>query len=140
MKLLDGKTAIITGGARGIGKAIALTFASEGANIAITDLIYDDSVKEFETELNKMNIWAKVYISNAAKFDETQSLVNQILSDFSKVEILVNNAGITKDTLLMRMSEDQWDAVINVNLKSVFNFTKAIQNCMLKQKNGSIIN
>jgi len=140
MKLLEGKTAIITGGARGIGKAIALTFASEGANIAITDLIYDDSVIEFESELNQLKIRAKAYISNAAKFDETQSIVNQILSDFSKVDILVNNAGITKDNLLMRMSEDQWDAVINVNLKSVFNFTKAIQNCMLKQKNGSIIN
>ncbi len=140
MKLLEGKTAIVTGGARGIGKSIALKFASEGANIAITDLIYDDSVKELEDQLSKMGVKAKAYASNAAKFEDTQTVVNQIVADFGKVDILVNNAGITKDTLLMRMTEDQWDAVISVNLKSVFNYTKAVQSVMLKQKGGSIIN
>lgn len=140
MKLLQGKTAIITGGARGIGKAIAQKFAAQGANIAITDLVYDDNVKAFEAELNGMGIKAKAYASNAAKFDETQTVVNQIISDFGQVDILVNNAGITKDGLLMRMTEDQWDAVITVNLKSAFNFTKAVQATMLKQKAGSIVN
>lgn len=140
MKLLNGKVAIITGGARGIGKSIVKKFASEGANVAITDLLYDDSLKSFIEELNNMGIKAKAYVSNAANFNETQNIVNQIITDFGKVDILVNNAGITKDTLLLRMTEEQWDAVINVNLKSVFNYTKAVQNVMLKQKNGSIIN
>lgn len=140
MKLLEGKTAIITGGARGIGKAIAIKFATEGANIAITDLIYDDSVKAFEAELNAMGIKAKAYASNAAKFDETQATVTQIVSDFGRVDVLVNNAGITKDGALKRMTEDQWDAVITVNLKSVFNYTKAVQATMWKQGSGSIIN
>ncbi|BDX39197.1 beta-ketoacyl-ACP reductase [Tenuifilaceae bacterium CYCD] len=140
MKLLEGKTAIVTGGARGIGKAIALKFATEGANIAITDLIYDDSVKAFEVELNAMGVKAKAYASNAAKFDETQATVNQIVSDFGRIDILVNNAGITKDGALKRMTEDQWDAVIAVNLKSVFNYTKAVQATMWKQGSGSIIN
>jgi 3-oxoacyl-[acyl-carrier protein] reductase len=140
MKLLEGKTAIITGGARGIGKAIAKRFASEGANIAITDLFYDDTVKAFETELNSMGVKAKAYASNAALFEETQNTVAQIVNDFGRVEILVNNAGITRDTLLMRMSEEQWDSVITVNLKSAFNFTKAVLNTMLKQKDGRIIN
>ncbi len=140
MKLLEGKTAIITGGARGIGKAIALKFASEGANVAITDLIYDDNVKAFESELSAMGIKAKAYASNAALFEETQKTVEQIVKDFGAVDILVNNAGITKDTLLMRMTEEQWDSVIAVNLKSAFNFTKAVLMPMLKQKGGSIIN
>jgi 3-oxoacyl-[acyl-carrier protein] reductase len=140
MKLLEGKTAIITGGARGIGKSIAFRFASEGSNIVIIDLIFDDSVQAFEKELNSMGIKAKAYTANAAKFDEVQNIINQIIADFGRIDILVNNAGITKDTLLMRMTEEQWDAVINVNLKSVFNFTKAVQNIMLKQKSGSIVN
>jgi 3-oxoacyl-[acyl-carrier protein] reductase len=140
MKLLEGKTSIITGGARGIGKSIAKLFAQEGSNIAIIDLIYDESVQNFENELNALGIKAKAYSANAAKFEEVQTIVNQIISDFGRIDILVNNAGITKDTLLMRMTEEQWDAVINVNLKSVFNFTKAVQNIMLKQKSGSIIN
>jgi 3-oxoacyl-[acyl-carrier protein] reductase len=140
MKLLQGKTAIITGGARGIGKALAIKFASEGANVAITDLIYDEAVQAFEKELNAMGIKAKAYASNAAKFDDTQAVVAQIVADFGAVDILINNAGITKDGLLMRMTEEQWDAVINVNLKSAFNFTKAVQGTMLKQKGGSIIN
>ena len=140
MKLLEGKTAIITGGARGIGKAIAIKFASEGANIAITDLIYDDNVKAFEAELNAMGVKAKAYASNAAKFDDTQNVVSQIAADFGTIDVLVNNAGITKDGALKRMTEDQWDAVIAVNLKSVFNFTKAVQPVMWKQGSGSIIN
>lgn len=140
MKLLEGKVAIITGGARGIGKAIALRFASEGANVAITDLIYDDNVKAFEAELNAMGIKAKAYASNAALFDETQRTVDQIVADFGGVDILVNNAGITRDTLLLRMTEEQWDTVITVNLKSAFNFTKAVLNTMLRRKGGSIIN
>jgi len=140
MKLLEGKTAIITGGARGIGKAIAIKFANEGANIAITDLKVDENVKAFENELISLGIKAKAYASNAASFSETQEVVNKIVADFVKIDILVNNAGITKDTLLLRMSEEQWDAVINVNLKSVFNFTKAVQTILLKQKGGSIIN
>lgn len=138
--LLKGKTALITGAARGIGKAIAIKFAQQGANVAITDLVIDDSVKAFEAELNAMGIKAKAYASNAANFDETQTVVDEIVKEFGQVDVLINNAGITKDTLLMRMTEEQWDAVIAVNLKSVFNFTKAVQKIMLKQRNGSIIN
>jgi len=140
MKLLEGKTAIVTGGARGIGKAIAHCFAHEGANIAIVDLIFDESVQAFEKELCNIGIKAKAYTANAANLVEVQNIVNQIISDFGRVDILINNAGITKDTLLMRMTEEQWDAVISVNLKSVFNFTKAVQSIMLKQKSGSIVN
>jgi 3-oxoacyl-[acyl-carrier protein] reductase len=140
MKLLEGKTAIVTGGARGIGKAIVQKFASEGANVAIIDLINDDNVKAFVAELTNTGIKAKAYAANVAKFDEVQNIVNQIAADFSRVDILVNNAGITKDGALKRMTEEQWDAVITVNLKSVFNFTKAIQPVMWKQGVGSIIN
>jgi len=140
MKLLEGKTAIITGAARGIGKAIAMRFAAEGCNIAFTDLNYDDNCKATEKEIAKLGVKAKGYASNAANFAETQTVVEQIVKDFGVVDILVNNAGITKDTLLMRMTEEQWDAVINVNLKSSFNFTKACLSPMLKQKCGSIIN
>jgi 3-oxoacyl-[acyl-carrier protein] reductase len=140
MKLLEGKTAIITGASRGIGKAIAIKFAEEGCNIAFTDLFEDDNMKNTESELNAMGIKAKGYASNAANFEDTDRVVNEIVAEFNAIDVLVNNAGITKDTLLMRMTEDQWDAVINVNLKSVFNFTKAAQKIMLKQKSGSIIN
>src|SRR5690554_273857 len=140
MKLLEGKTAIITGASRGIGKAIAVKFASEGCNVAFTDLFEDENMKATEGELEAMGVKAKGYASNAAKFDETDKVVSEIVNEFGKVDILVNNAGITKDTLLMRMTEEQWDAVITVNLKSVFNFTKAVQKTMLKQRSGSIIN
>ncbi|MFW6268313.1 MAG: 3-oxoacyl-[acyl-carrier-protein] reductase [Marinilabiliaceae bacterium] len=140
MKLLEGKTAIVTGAARGIGKAIALRFAGEGCNIAFTDLEYNDAVKATEKEIGDLGVKVKAYASNAAKFDETQQVVDQIVKDFGTIDVLVNNAGITKDTLLMRMTEDQWDAVITVNLKSAFNFTKAVQKTMLKQRSGSIIN
>ncbi|PLW92278.1 MAG: beta-ketoacyl-ACP reductase [Marinilabiliales bacterium] len=140
MNLLQGKTAIITGAARGIGKAIAAEFAQNGANVIITDLNIDDSVQEFVTELEKSGIKAKAYASNAASFEESEKLVEDILKDFERIDILVNNAGITRDNLLMRMTEADWDAVITVNLKSVFNMTKAVQRIMLKQREGSIIN
>ena len=120
MKLLEGKTAIITGASRGIGKAIAIKFAEEGCNIAFTDLFYDDIAKATEAELQAMGVKAKAYSSDASKFEDSQNVVNKIVEDFGSVDVLVNNAGITKDTLLMRMTEDQWDAVITVNLKSVF--------------------
>ena len=140
MKLLDGKTAVITGAARGIGKAIALKLASEGANVAITDLAYDDNAKAVEAELSAMGIKAKAYASNAANFADTQKVVDEIVKDFGRIDVLVNNAGITKDGALKRMTEEQWDIVIAVNLKSVFNFTKAVQPVMWKQASGSIIN
>src|SRR6056297_217356 len=140
MKLLEGKTAIITGAARGIGKAIALKLAEYGANIAFTDLEYNEAAKEVEQELEKFGVKAKGYASDASNFEETQQVVDKIQKEFGSVDVLVNNAGITQDTLLMRMTEQQWDTVIKINLKSVFNFTKAVQKSMLKQKAGSIIN
>lgn len=140
MKLLEGKTALITGAARGIGKAIALKFAEEGANIAFTDLFDNDDFRNTLKELKAQGVKAKGYTSDASKLDQTQEVVKQIVEDFGQIDVLVNNAGITKDTLLMRMTEDQWDAVITVNLKSVFNFTKCVQTIMLKQRSGSIIN
>ena len=140
MKLLEGKTAIITGASRGIGKAIALKFAQEGCNIAFTDLFENESMKATESELAAMGVKAKGYASNAADFADTDRVVAEIAKEFGQIDALINNAGITKDTLLMRMTEEQWDAVINVNLKSVFNFTKAAQRIMLKQRSGSIVN
>jgi len=140
MKLLEGKTAIITGAARGIGKAIAMRFAAEGCNVAFTDLAINEAAQETEKEIAALGVKVKGFASNAANFDETQKVVEEIVKEFGRVDILVNNAGITKDTLLMRMTEDQWDAVISVNLKSCFNFTKAVQSTMLKQRSGSIIN
>jgi 3-oxoacyl-[acyl-carrier protein] reductase len=140
MKLLQGKTAIVTGASRGIGKAIALCFASEGCNVAFTDLFEDENMKNTEAELIAMGVNAKGYASDASSYPDTERVVNLVAEEFGGIDILVNNAGITKDTLLLRMTEEQWDAVINVNLKSVFNFTKAAQRSMLKQKGGSIIN
>jgi 3-oxoacyl-[acyl-carrier protein] reductase len=140
MKLLEGKTAIVTGASRGIGKAIAIRFAMEGCNVAFTDLFYDENMIATENELIALGVNAKGYASDASKFDDTDRVVNQIVADFGSADVLVNNAGITKDTLLLRMTEEQWDAVINVNLKSVFNFTKSVQKTMLKQRSGSIIN
>jgi 3-oxoacyl-[acyl-carrier protein] reductase len=140
MKLLEGKTAIVTGAARGIGRAIALAFASEGAHVAITDLRIDDNALEVEKLLTQMGVKAKVYASDASNFADTEKVVEQIVADFGTVDILVNNAGITMDTLLLRMTEQQWDTVISVNLKSVFNFTKAVQRIMIKKMGGSIIN
>jgi len=140
MKLLEGKTALVTGANRGIGRAIALTFAKEGANIAFTDLAYDENSKSLEEECNKLGVKAKMFPSDASKFDQVELAVNKIIEQFGTIHVLVNNAGITKDTLLMRMTREQWDTVIAVNLGSVFNFTKAVQMAMLKQKEGSIIN
>ena len=140
MKLLEGKTAVITGAARGIGKAIALRFASEGANIAFTDLKIDEAGEATEHEIASMGVKCKGYASNAADFDDTHRVVEEIMKDFGRIDILINNAGITKDGLMMRMSEQQWDAVINVNLKSAFNFIHAITPIMMRQKTGSIVN
>lgn len=140
MKLLEGKTAIVTGAARGIGKAIAIRFAQEGCNIAFTDLAINETALATEKEIAALGVKVKGFASNAANFAETQKVVEEIVQHFGRVDILVNNAGITKDSLLMRMTEEQWDAVINVNLKSAFNFTKAVQGTMLKQRSGSIIN
>lgn len=140
MKLLEGKVALVTGAARGIGKAIALKFAEEGANIAFTDLAVDDNAKETEKAINAMGVKAKAYASNAADFEDTAKVVAQILNDFGRIDVLVNNAGITRDGAMKRMTEQQWDMVINVNLKSAFNFIHAITPIMIKQKGGSIIN
>lgn len=140
MKLLEGKTALITGAARGIGKALALKFAAEGANIAFTDLVIDENGKETEAELQALGVKAKGYASNAADFNQTKEVVSEIHKEFGRIDILVNNAGITKDGLMMRMTEQQWDAVIAVNLKSAFNFINAVLPIMLRQKAGSIIN
>ena len=140
MKLLEGKTALITGAARGIGKALAIRFAENGANIAFTDLEINEGAKATEAEIAALGVKVKGYASNAANFEETHSVVEQVLADFGSIDILVNNAGITKDGLMMRMSEAQWDAVINVNLKSAFNFTHAVVPVMARQRKGSIIN
>ena len=140
MNLLENKVALITGAGRGIGKAIALRFAQEGCKIAFTDIALNDVVMETEKELAALGVKVKAYASNAANFEETHQVVDEIVKDFGRIDILVNNAGITKDTALKRMTEEQWDAVINVNLKSVFNFTKAVQPVMWKQNGGSVIN
>ncbi len=140
MKLLEGKTALITGAARGIGKAIALKFASEGANVAFTDLAIDENAKNTEKEIEAFGVTGKGYASNAADFADTERVVSEIVKDFGHIDILVNNAGITRDGLMMRMSEQQWDMVINVNLKSAFNFVHALTPIMMRQKAGSIIN
>lgn len=140
MKLLEGKTAIITGAARGIGKAIAVRYAQEGCNIAFTDLAINESAEQTEKEIAALGVKVKGYASNAANYDDTMRVVEEIVKEFGRVDILVNNAGITKDGALKRMTEDQWDAVIAVNLKSVFNFTKAVQPIMWKQAGGSVIN
>ena len=140
MKLLEGKTAIITGGSRGIGKGIALVFAQHGANVAFTYSSSVESANSFEKELSNYGVKVKSYQSNAADYKESQDLVENVLSDFGSIDVLVNNAGITKDNLLMRMGEEDFDKVIEVNLKSVFNMTKAVQRTMLKQRKGSIIN
>ncbi len=140
MNLLAGKTALVTGAARGIGKALALRFAAEGANVAFTDLTIDENGKQTEDELLALGVQAKGYASNAADFAQTEEVVKKIKDDFGTIDILVNNAGITKDGLMMRMSEAQWDAVINVNLKSAFNFIHAVLPIMMRQRSGSIIN
>ncbi len=140
MGLLTGKTALVTGAARGIGKAIALKFAEEGANVAFTDLVIDENGKATEAEIAEKGVKAKGYASNAADFAQTAEVVQQIMDDFGRIDILVNNAGITKDGLMLKMTEAQWDAVINVNLKSAFNFIHACTPIMMRQRGGSIIN
>ena len=140
MGLLDGKVALVTGAARGIGKAIALKFASEGADVAFTDLVINEAAEETVKEIEAFGHKVKAYASNAADFAQTQEVVDQIMADFGHIDILVNNAGITKDGLMLRMSEAQWDAVINVNLKSAFNFIHALTPIMARQRGGSIIN
>ena len=140
MRLLTGKTALITGAARGIGKAIALRFAAEGANIAFTDLVIDENGKATEAEIASLGVKAKGYASNAADFAQSEEVVKQVKEDFGSIDILVNNAGITKDGLMLRMTEAQWDAVIGVNLKSAFNFIHACVPVMMRQRGGSIIN
>lgn len=140
MKLLEGKVAIVTGAARGIGKAIAIEFAKAGADVAFTDLAIDDNAKATEAEIAAFGVKCKGYASNAANFEDTHNVVTEIHKDFGHIDVLVNNAGITRDGLMMRMSEQQWDMVLNVNLKSAFNFIHAVTPIMARQKGGSIIN
>ena len=144
MKLLEGKTALITGAARGIGKALALKFAREGADIAFTDLVLNDDLaaglEATRKEIEAVGVTCRAYAGDASNFAETEAIVKKIHEDFGHIDILVNNAGITKDGLMMRMTEQQWDAVIAVNLKSAFNFIHAITPVMMRQRSGSIIN
>ncbi len=144
MGLLSGKVALITGAARGIGKGLALKFAAEGADIAFTDLVLNDDMKAgleaTRQEVEALGVTCRAYAGNAADFAETEAVVKQIHADFGHIDILVNNAGITKDGLMLRMSEAQWDAVINVNLKSAFNFIHALLPIMMRQRDGRIIN
>ncbi|MDR2882914.1 MAG: 3-oxoacyl-[acyl-carrier-protein] reductase [Alistipes sp.] len=140
MGLLTGKVALVTGAARGIGRAIALEMAKEGADVAFTDLAVDENAQKTEKDIAALGVRGKAYASNAASFDEAHKVVDEVVSDFGRVDVLVNNAGITKDGLIMRMSEAQWDAVINVNLKSAFNYIHAVTPVMMRQKSGSIIN
>ena len=137
MKLLEGKVALITGASRGIGKAIALKFASEGADIAYTDVKIND---ETTAEIAALGVKVIAYTSNAADFADVHATVEKVLADFGRIDVLVNNAGITRDGLMLRMDEAQWDAVINVNLKSAYNFIHAVTPIMAKQRGGSIIN
>lgn len=139
-KLLEGKTALITGASRGIGKSIAIKLAEHGCNIAFTDLVMNEISAEVEKEIQSMGVKVKGYASDASNFQNSQDTVDAILKDFETIDVLVNNAGITRDTLMLRMTEEQWDLVINVNLKSVFNLTKAVIKPMLKQRSGSIVN
>lgn len=140
MKLLEGKVAIITGATRGIGKGVAEVFAKNGADIAFTYVSSDEQAKKVVDELTAYGVKVKSYKSNAAIYTEAETLIEQVVADFGKIDAIVNNAGITRDGLLMRMSEENWDEVMNVNLKSVFNITKCALKTLLKQRFGSIIN
>jgi 3-oxoacyl-[acyl-carrier protein] reductase len=140
MRILEGKVAVITGAARGIGKAIAVRFAENGADVAFSDIRMDEASLTLEKQLLEMGVRAKAYASDASSFEGSDAFVQEVLADFGKVDILVNNAGITRDNLLMRMSEQDWDLILNVNLKSAFNLTKAVLKPMMKQRFGSIIN
>lgn len=138
-QLLNKKVALITGAARGIGKHIALRFAAEGCDIAFTDLVIDEVAQATQTELNALGITCRAYASDASDFEAAHEVVKQVLADFGRIDILVNNAGITRDTLLLRMTEQQWDDVLRVNLKSAFNFIQAVSPVMLRQRAGAII-
>lgn len=140
MKLLEGKVAVVTGAARGIGRAVALCFAQNGADIAFTDLAIDDNAKNTENEILALGVRCKAYASNAADFQQTHEVVDQIMKDFDRIDVLVNNAGITRDGLMLKMDEKQWDMVININLKSAYNFIHAVTPIMMRQRGGSIIN
>ena len=137
--LLENKVALITGAARGIGKQIALSFAKEGCNIAFTDLELNEAAQATRDEIAALGVKVQFYASNAADFEAAHQVVEQVVADFGHLDILVNNAGITRDTLLMRMTEQQWDLVLQVNLKSAFNFTHAVTPVMMRQRGGSII-
>jgi len=138
--LLKGKNALITGGTRGIGHAIAKKFAEQGCNVAFTFVSSEEKAKELEVELNALGIKAKAYKSDAGSYNEAEKLVDDVAKEFGAIDVLVNNAGITRDNLILRMTEEQWDEVIQANLKSVFNLTKHVSKLMLRQKSGSIIN
>lgn len=140
MGLLEGKTVLITGASRGIGRAIAIEFAAQGANIALTNIADDSEFCEVCEECKKLGVTAKKYISNVADFEDSQRVADEVNKDFGSIDVLVNNAGITRDTLLMRMTEEQWDMVMEINLKGTFNLTKAVLRPMMKQRKGSIIN
>lgn len=140
MKLLEGKVALVTGAARGIGKALAIRFAKEGADVAFTDLVINDDALNTKNEIEALGVKCEAYASDASNFEDTEKVVAKVKEDFGRIDILVNNAGITKDGLLMRMSEQQWDLVLKINLKSAFNFIHAVLPIMLRQKGGSIIN
>ena len=140
MKLLEGKVALVTGAARGIGKALAIRFAKEGANVAFTDLVIDENAEETKKEIEACGVKCEAYASDASNFEETEKIVNKIKGDFGRIDILVNNAGITKDGLMLRMTEQQWDLVLKINLKSAFNYIHAVLPIMLRQRGGSIIN
>lgn len=140
MKLLEGKVALVTGAARGIGKALAIKFASEGANVAFTDLVIDENAEQTKKEIEAYGVKCEAYASDASNFEETEKVVNKIKEDFGRIDILVNNAGITKDGLMLRMTEQQWDLVLKINLKSAFNYIHAVLPIMLRQRSGSIIN
>jgi 3-oxoacyl-[acyl-carrier protein] reductase len=140
MKLLDGKVALITGANRGIGKNIALKYAAHGAHVAFSDIAYNEDSRNLEDQIKVFGVNARGYASDASSFTDSEKLVNDVITDFGKIDILVNNAGITRDNLLLRMAEADWDLVMKVNLKSVFNLTKAVQRVMIKQRAGSIIN
>lgn len=140
MDLVKGKVALVTGAARGIGRKIALRLAEEGADVAFTDLKRDDNMDSLEKELSALGVKGKGFVSDASSYDEAHKVSEEVIASFGKLDVLVNNAGITRDTLLMRMDEEMWDLVLRVNLKSVFNFTKAVQKYMLKARSGSIIN
>ncbi len=140
MKLLEGKTALVTGGARGIGREIVLTFAKNGANVAFSDISFDENAQNLEKEANSFGTKCKGFESDASSFEGSKELIDSVIKEFGQVDVLVNNAGITRDNLFMRMTEENWDDVIRVNLKSAFNLTHAVQRQMLKQRSGSIIN